>query len=194
MLTSKSGHAKFESVKTATGQYRLDRIWQDFHMNNFASIDQNRIATSKQQFAVAGHFASIQAQSPSERFGLSKVFYAILNKFYDDQDSKMTHGDVQNYFEHDVVPAHFVSLVRKPKASKKAKAKPAKLKVEWVDAETQTIEEAIENIDSKKVIKPVAKVAKNSVAKAMDTRITKLETKVSEVDSKLDAILAILQK
>ena len=160
-------------------------------MNNFASIDQNRIATSKQQFAVAGHFASIQAASPSERFGLSKVFYAILNKFYDDQDSKMTHGDVQNYFEHDVVPAHFVSLVRKPKASKKAKAKTAKPKA----AKTaQTVEEAIENIDSKKVIKPVAKVAKNSVAKAMETRITKLETKVSEVDSKLDAILAILQK
>ena len=160
-------------------------------MNNFASIDQNRIATSKQQFAVAGHFASIQAASPSERFGLSKVFYAILNKFYDDQDAKMTHGDVQNYFEHDVVPAHFVSLVRKPKASKKAKAKTAKPKAAKT---TQTVEEAIENIDSKKVIKPVAKVAKNSVAKAMETRITKLETKVSEVDSKLDAILAILQK
>lgn len=159
-------------------------------MNNFASIDQNRIATSKQQFAVAGHFASIQAQSPSERFGLSKVFYAILNKFYDDQDSKMTHGDVQNIFEHDIVPAHFVSLVRKPKASKKAKVKVKAT----LSKQDQTVEEAIENIDSKKVIKPVAKVAKNSVAKAMDTRITKLETKVSEVDSKLDAILAILQK
>ena len=159
-------------------------------MNNFASIDQNRIATSKQQFAVAGHFASIQAASPSERFGLSKVFYAILNKFYDDQDSKMTHGDVQNYFEHDVVPAHFVSLVRKPKASKKAKVKVKAT----LSKQDQTVEEAIENIDSKKVIKPVAKVAKNSVAKAMETRITKLETKVSEVDSKLDAILAILQK
>tara|TARA_R110000851_G_scaffold329678_1_gene501789 strand:+ start:805 stop:1284 length:480 start_codon:yes stop_codon:yes gene_type:complete len=159
-------------------------------MNNFASIDQNRIATSKQQFAVAGHFASIQAASPSERFGLSKVFYAILNKFYDDQDSKMTHGDVQNYFEHDVVPAHFVSLVRKPKASKKAKVKVKAT----LSKQDQTVEEAIENIDSKKVIKPVAKVAKNSVAKAMETRITKLETKVSEVDTKLDAILAILQK
>tara|TARA_R110000737_G_C14203838_1_gene417819 strand:+ start:24 stop:497 length:474 start_codon:yes stop_codon:yes gene_type:complete len=157
-------------------------------MNNFASIDQNRIATPKQQFAVAGHFASIQAASPSERFGLSKVFYAILNKFYDDQDAKMTHGDVQNYFEHDVVPAHFVSLVRKPKAKAKSKAKPKAAKA------TQTVEEAIENIDSKKVIKPVAKVANNTVAKAMDKRITKLETKVSEVDSKLDAILAILQK
>jgi hypothetical protein len=159
-------------------------------MNNFASIDQNRIATSKQQYAVAGHFASIQAATPSERFGLSKVFYAILNKFYDDQDSKMTHGDVQNYFEHDVVPAHFVSLVRKPKASKKAKVKVKAT----LSKQDQTVEEAIENIDSKKVIKPVAKVAKNSVAKAMETRITKLETKVSEVDSKLDAILAILQK
>ena len=159
-------------------------------MNNFASIDQNRIATPKQQFAVAGHFASIQAASPSERFGLSKVFYAILNKFYDDQDAKMTHGDVQNYFEHDVVPAHFVSLVRKPKASKKAKVKVKAT----LSKQDQTVEEAIENIDSKKVIKPVAKVAKNSVAKAMETRITKLETKVSEVDSKLDAILAILQK
>ena len=160
-------------------------------MNNFASIDQNRIATAKQIWAASCHCASIQAASPSERFGLSKVFYAILNKFYDDQDAKMTHGDVQNYFEHDVVPAHFVSLVRKPKASKKAKAKTAKPKAAKT---TQTVEEAIENIDSKKVIKPVAKVAKNSVAKAMETRITKLETKVSEVDSKLDAILAILQK
>jgi predicted nucleotide-binding protein (sugar kinase/HSP70/actin superfamily) len=160
-------------------------------MNNFASIDQNRIATAKQIWAASCHCSSIHASTPSERFGLNKVFHAILNKFYDDQDAKMTHGDVQNIFEHDVVPAHFVSLVRKPKASKKAKAKTAKPKAAKA---TQTIEEAIENIDSKKVIKPVAKVANNTVAKAMDKRITKLETKVSEVDSKLDAILAILQK
>jgi len=160
-------------------------------MNNFASIDQNRIASSKQVWASAGVLAGRQASTPSERFGLTKVFYAVLNKFYDDQDSKMTHGDVQNIFEHDIVPAHFVSLIRKPKASKKAKAKTTQPKAA---KPTQTVEEAIENIDSKKVIKPVAKVAKNSVAKAMDTRITKLETKVSEVDSKLDAILAILQK
>jgi len=159
-------------------------------MNNFASIDQNRIASSKQVWASAGVLAGRQASTPSERFGLTKVFYAVLNKFYDDQDSKMTHGDVQNIFEHDIVPAHFVSLVRKPKASKKAKVKVKAT----LSKQDQTVEEAIENIDSKKVIKPVAKVAKNSVAKAMDTRITKLETKVSEVDSKLDAILAILQK
>ena len=159
-------------------------------MNNFASIDQNRIASSKQVWASAGVLAGRQASTPSERFGLTKVFYAILNQFYSESDSKMTHGDVQNIFEHDVVPAHFVSLIKKPKASKKAKVKVKAT----LSKQDQTIEEAIENIDSKKVIKPVAKVAKNSVAKAMETRITKLETKVSEVDTKLDAILAILQK
>ena len=159
-------------------------------MNNFSSIDQNRLATAKQIWAASCHCSSLHAATPSERFGLNKVFHAILNKFYDDQDAKMTHGDVQNIFEHDVVPAHFVSLIKKPKASKKAKVKVKAT----LSKQDQTVEEAIENIDSKKVIKPVAKVANNTVAKAMDKRITKLETKVSEVDSKLDAILAILQK
>tara|TARA_R110002167_G_scaffold234046_1_gene439242 strand:- start:46 stop:525 length:480 start_codon:yes stop_codon:yes gene_type:complete len=159
-------------------------------MNNFASIDQNRLATAKQIWAASCHCSSLHAATPSERFGLNKVFHAILNKFYDDQDAKMTHGDVQNIFEHDVVPAHFVSLIKKPKASKKAKVKVKAT----LSKQDQTVEEAIENIDSKKVIKPVAKVANNSVAKKMDKRIIALETKVSEVDSKLDAILAILQK
>jgi uncharacterized protein YdiU (UPF0061 family) len=164
-------------------------------MNNFASIDQNRIASSKQVWASAGVLAGRQASTPSERFGLTKVFYAILNQFYSESDSKMTHGDVQNIFEHDVVPAHFVSLIKKPKASKQPKAaKKVSTVKPKASKKEQTIEEAIENIDSKKVIKPVAKVANNTVAKAMDKRITKLETKVSEVDSKLDAILAILQK
>ena len=164
-------------------------------MNNFASIDQNRIATPKQQYAVAGYFAGLQAQSPSERFGLTKVFYAILIDLFNSMNAKMTHGDVQNYFEQDVVPTEILELVRKPKASKKLKSvkKVSTVKPKAAKKE-QTVEEAIENIDSKKVIKPVAKVAKNSVAKAMETRINKLETKVSEVDSKLDAILAILQK
>jgi len=135
-------------------------------MNNFANIDQNRIATSKQQYAVAGHFAAIQAKTPSERFGLTKVFYAIMNKFYSESDSKMTHGDVQNYFEHDVVPQHFVKAIKKPKASKKV---------------------------SKTQPKPKAP-AKNSVAQKTENRITSLEIKVDVVAEQLGAILAILQK
>lgn len=159
-------------------------------MNNFASIDQNRIATPKQFYGVACHFANLDSKNPSERYGKQKVFNAILNRVFSESDSKMTHGDVQKYFELEAVPTEFLKLVNKPKASNKAKPKASK-------KSTQTVEEAIENIDSKKSSKSQPKPkapAKNSVAKAMETRITKLETKVSEVDTKLDAILAILQK
>ena len=156
-------------------------------MNNFANIDENRIATPKQFYGVACHFARIHAQSPSEQFGLTKVFNAVLNKVFSESDLKMTHGDVQKYFELETVPTEFLKLVKKPKASKKQKA----------SKKSQTVAEAIENIDSKKAskAKPKPKApAMNSVAKKMDNRITALETKVSEVDSKLDAILEILQK
>mgnify|MGYP003660200148 CR=1 FL=1 len=156
-------------------------------MNNFLTIDSNKIATAKQVYGVACHFANIQSKTPSERYGLNKVFYASLNKFYGDQDAHMTHGEVTNFFEHQVVPSQFLELVRKPKAAKKIKAK-AKPKV-------QTVQQAEIALD---INKPKAKARKstpvNSVAKKMDDRITTLETKVSEVDSKLDAILAILSK
>lgn len=151
-------------------------------MNTFANIDQNKLATAKQVYGVACHFANIHAASPSERYGLTKVFNAILNKFYGDQDAHMTHGEVTDFREHQVVPAQFLELVQKPKKKPKA-AKKVKAKVEVI-----------------KETKPKATAAKkstpavNSVAKKMDARITALETKVSDVDNKLDAILAILSK
>jgi hypothetical protein len=152
-------------------------------MNTFANIDQNKLATAKQVYGVACHFANIHAASPSERYGLTKVFNAILNKFYGDQDAHMTHGEVTDFREHQVVPAQFLELVRKPKAVKKSKPK------------AQTVQQAEMSLD---INKPKAKAKKvtpvNSVAKKMDDRITTLETKVSEVDNKLDAILAILSK
>lgn len=152
-------------------------------MNTFANIDQNKLATAKQVYGVACHFANIHAASPSERYGLTKVFNAILNKFYGDQDAHMTHGEVTDFREHQVVPAQFLDLVRKPKAAKKSKPK------------AQTVQQAEMSLD---INKPKAKAKKvtpvNSVAKKMDDRITTLETKVSEVDNKLDAILAILSK
>ncbi len=152
-------------------------------MNNFLMIDSNKIATAKQVYGVACHFANVASETPSQRYGLTKVFYASLNKFYGDQDAKMTHGEVTDFFEHQVVPAQFLKLVRKPKAVKKSKPK------------AQTVQQAEIALD---VNKPKAKAKKstpvNSVAKKMDNRITTLETKVSEVDTKLDAILAILSK
>ena len=152
-------------------------------MNNFLLLDNNRIASAKQVYAVACHFANIQAKTPSERYGLTKVFNAVVNKFYGDQDAHMTHGEVTDFLGHDVVPKQFLDLVRKPKAVKKSKPK------------AQTVQQAEISLD---INKPKAKAKKvtpvNSVAKKMDDRITTLETKVSEVDTKLDAILAILSK
>ena len=46
--------------------------------SNFASIDPNQPATQRQVYGVACHFASIHAKSPSERYGLTKVFHAII--------------------------------------------------------------------------------------------------------------------
>ncbi len=147
----------------------------------FAQIDNNRIASAKQVYGVACHFANIHAKSPSERYGLTKVFNAVLNKFYGDQDAHMTHGEVTDFFDHQVVPKQFIELIKKPKASKKAKA--------------QTVQQAEKSLDSKKPKAATKKVTPiNSVANKMDSRVTALETKVSEVDSKLDAILEILSK
>ena len=126
---------------------------------NFVNIDNNRIASAKQVYGVACHFARIDSSSPSERFGKQKVYHAILNKFYGDHDTKMTHGEVTDFFEHQEVPKVFLDLVKKPKAKAKEKA-----------------------------IKVV-----NSVAKKLDNRVDILETKVSDMDSKLDAMLKILQ-
>jgi hypothetical protein len=152
-------------------------------MNTFANIDQNKLATAKQVYGVACHFANIHAASPSERYGLTKVFNAILNKFYGDQDAHMTHGEVTDFREHQVVPTQFLELVRKPKAVKKSKPK------------AQTVQQAEMSLDINKPKAAPKKVTPvNSVAKKMDDRITTLETKVSEVDTKLDAILAILSK
>ena len=97
--------------------------------SNFNSIDANQIATARQVFAVASHFANIQATSPSERYGLTRVFNAVLNKHYKDSDSFMTHSDVSEWFEWDCVPEQFLHMIStkkskaKPKASKKVKAK-----------------------------------------------------------------------
>jgi len=155
-------------------------------MNNFLTIDSNRIASAKQVYAVSCKFAGIASKTPSERYGLTKVFYATLSKFYADQDAHMTHGEVTDFLEHQVVPKQFLDLVRKPKAVKKIKAK-AKPKA-------QTVQQAEIALDSKK---PKAKAKKvtveNSVAKKLDNRVNALETKVSDMDSKLDAMLKILQ-
>lgn len=91
--------------------------------STFNQIDSNQIASNRQVYAVACHFANIHSKSPSERYGLTKVFNAIINKSYKDSDSYMTHGEATEFFEWDCVPPQFLHMVSKPKAKKKVVAK-----------------------------------------------------------------------
>lgn len=123
--------------------------------SNFSKIDSNKIATSRQVFAVASHFANIQAKSPSERYGLTKVFNAVLNKHYKDSDSFMTHSDVSEWFEWDCVPEQFLHMIStkkskakaKPKAKSKVKAK-AKPKASKAPKKESTLTQRVEAMEA----------------------------------------------
>lgn len=119
---------------------------------NFEKIDNNRIATARQVYAVACHFANIHSKSPSERFGLTKVFNAILNKSYKDSDSYMTHGDATDFLEHQVVPKQFLHMVSKPKAQKKVAKKAVKkssTKKESGLDRLNVVEKRVDDMDNK---------------------------------------------
>ena len=125
--------------------------------SNFNSIDSNKIATARQVFAVASHFANIQASSPSERYGLTKVFNAVLNKHYKDSDSFMTHSDVSEWFEWECVPEQFLHMIStkkskaktKPKAKVKVKAKPTASKAPKKESTLTQRVEAMEATQAK---------------------------------------------
>ena len=136
--------------------------------SNFNSIDANQIATARQVFAVASHFANIQATSPSERYGLTKVFNAVLNKHYKDSDSFMTHSDVSEWFEWDCVPEQFLHMI----STKKSKAKPKAAKSPKKEAKASA--------------KP--KAPKKSTTSKKPT----LTNRVDSLEAKMDKILEIL--
>lgn len=147
--------------------------------SNFKNIDSNQIATARQVYGVACHFANIAAKSPSERYGLTKVFNAVINKFYKDADSFMTHGDVSEFREWDCVPEqfnHMIKATKKPKASKKASKKPkASAKMKASEA-APTVKKKIT------AIKVKTKASKKPT----------LTQRVDSLESKMDKILEIL--
>jgi len=137
--------------------------------SNFDKIDNNRIASARQVYGVACHFANIHAKNPSERYGLTKVFNAVLNKHYADSDSFMTHGDVTEWHDWDEVPVQFLHMIRKPKAKRTAKKSTA----------------------SVKSVKTSKKVAKKSTPKGKAKPKTNTQ-RIDSLESKMDKILEIL--
>ena len=138
----------------------------------FSKIDNNQIATQRQVYGVACHFANIASKTPSERYGLTKVFNAILNKHYRDSDSYMTHGEATEWFEWDCVPPQFMSLIKKPKASTVKKTAKSSKKSTPKGKATEV----------KSTAKPTAS----------DKKMQKLEKRVDILDRKLDKILDAL--
>jgi len=151
--------------------------------NSFAHIDNNRIATSKQVYGVACHFASLASETPSQRYGLTKVFNAVLNKFYGDQDIKMTHGEVSDFRGYEEVPEKFLIMIKKPA---KPQAKPRKAKAKKAEVEPE-VQEYIKR--TAKPVKPTASVKVNSTAKKLDTRLEALESKIGFIETALAALL-----
>ena len=133
--------------------------------STFNQIDSNQIASNRQVYAVACHFANIHSKSPSERYGLTKVFNAILNKSYKDSDSYMTHGEATEFFEWDCVPPQFLHMVSKPKAKKKVAKRVTK---------------------SVKTSKTQKKAIPKGKAKMTNTQ------RIDSLESKMDKILEIL--
>jgi len=128
----------------------------------FNSIDPNRIASTKQVYGVACHFANLKAKDPSERYGLNKVFYAVLNNFYD--SSKMTHAEATDFFTRKDVPKQFLKSIKTKNPSPYQKV-----------------------MDKKAKESTASKVKTNSVAKDLDTRITNLESNLTKLLTILEA-------
>ena len=120
--------------------------------STFKNIDPNQIATQRQVYGVACHFANIYSKSPSERFGATKMFHAILNKYYSDSDSYMTHQDVSDFRDCDFIPDPFLSMISKKSAVKRAKAKRAAKKSTTSKKSDATLTQRVEAMEANQAL------------------------------------------
>jgi hypothetical protein len=156
-------------------------------MNTFANIDVNKLASSKQFNGVCAHYTNIIAKAQGLTQAESYILYkrmrgAIGHYFGTVLESRMTHGDVQTAFASTTVPSEIMTLI-------KIKEKPT--------AQKPTAQEAPKKVGrpkgSKNKAQPEAKPLAAIKNNDLDARVAQLETKVTTLDSKLDAILNILQ-
>jgi len=155
------------------------------HMNKaeLYNTDNNRVATAKQLYAVARHFAKIQSKTDAEAYKLTKVFGAIMMKFNAEHSATpITHGDIAKFFELKKVPAKFVEQItsKAPKASPKPVAK-EKAKPETQEKKTapKASEQSLTDFKAR--------------LEAIDARFNKVEKKMSTMEAKLDILMAWLE-
>lgn len=79
---------------------------------DYSKIDSNRPASYRQFNGVAYHFAQLHTNGDkSKTYMATRMFKAILYRFYTEQDIQMTHGEAQKFFKAKRVPAQFKKLI-----------------------------------------------------------------------------------
>ena len=147
----------------------------------FANVDGNRIASTRQLYAVAKHFGKIGGKNPTESYRLSKVFSAILLKFQNENaETPITHADVGRFFEAETVPKKFLNMM----TSKPVKAKKTKT----------VIKDTPKPKAAKKIQADASELSKfqarfDAITKRQDATDKKLAT----FEAKLDIIMAYLE-
>ena len=155
----------------------------------FANVDGNRIASTRQLYAVGKHFGKLHGETPTESFRLSNVFSAILQKFQAEHaETPITHADVGRFFEADEVPQKFLKMLKtkrvvkntpKPVKAKKAKAvikdTPKPKAAKKIQADASELKEFQARFD------------------AITKRQDETDKKLATFEAKLDIIMAYLE-
>jgi len=116
-------------------------------MSNFAEIDSNRLATAKQFNAVAYRLAQLHDKDSTNLYNNTRMFKAILYRFYTESDTRMTHGDVQKFFKARKVPKNFTDMISAKKPAKTSKKSSPKPKAS-ADAKSSEIEDLMKIISA----------------------------------------------
>ena len=147
------------------------------------NVDGNRVATSKQLYAVGNHFGKLHGATPSEAFRLGKVFGAIMLKFNAEHcETPITHGDISKFFELDKVPAKFLEriTVRAPKAAKTSKKSIAAKKTSEKSSETpKASDSSLTDFKAR--------------LDALASKQAETDKKLASIDAKMDLIMAFLE-
>ena len=79
---------------------------------DYSTLDPNKPASYRQFNGVAYHFAQLHTKGDKAKtYMATRMFKAILYKFYNEQDIQMTHGEAQKFFKTKRVPAQFKKLI-----------------------------------------------------------------------------------
>lgn len=157
--------------------------------NSAISFDPTAKATGKQIYFIGRHFAQLKGKTPSEAFGLSKAFPAVLMRWNaEHSETPITMGDIDTWKSGNKVPAKFIKMltVQKPKAKAAPKASPKPKATTKPKAQPKP--KATTKASTKPSEMPIGDF-KDHFEK-ITGRVFRLEKDMATMDAKLDIIMA----